>query len=425
MSHPRRRLGRLTALGGALLVPVAALAAIVPQADAARVGYGTLSGSSHDQDDYLVMTTSAPCPSGTSKVKMTLTGGSVSNDGANNLMGLTSVGLVSSGAGMVATATVTLKDLWSSYADVAPSGQYVARILCTDDTGSADLGTFDATLAATTTSGAYNATWAPVSNATATTTKLAASPLDPVAQGTTSTLTATVTPTAAAGKVQFKNGTADLGTPVTVSGGQAQYAGKLPAGSRSLTAVFTPTDSAAYASSTSSALTYVVAGTPAITGTVQVGKSVTCTLPAGGTQTFVWKLGGTATTTTTKTVTVPATWASKSLTCAATATRSGRSVTVTSPAKTVAKGVFTTTTRPVAGGTAKVGSTLTCSKGAWSPTPSSYAFRWLRNGVLISGTAATHKLVSADRGKNLACRVTVSRAGYTAKSATSAARKVS
>jgi hypothetical protein len=88
--------------------------------------------------------------------------------------------------------------------------------------------------------------------AKATCTTLVTSPASSVAQGAEVTLTAMVTPAAAAGNVQFKDNTKDLGTamPVT-SGTAAMKTTTLDAGAHSLTAVFTPTDPAAFISSTS------------------------------------------------------------------------------------------------------------------------------------------------------------------------------
>lgn len=54
---------------------------------------------------------------------------------------------------------------------------------------------------------------------TTTTTVLGASPTSPQPFGTPETLTATVSPSAATGTVQFEDGTTDIGGPVTVSSG--------------------------------------------------------------------------------------------------------------------------------------------------------------------------------------------------------------
>jgi hypothetical protein len=94
---------------------------------------------------------------------------------------------------------------------------------------------------------------------TATTTQLTSSPASPVAQGNPVTLTAAVTPTTAAGTVQFMDGTADLGDPVVASNGAASVStSELAVGSHQLTAVFTPTNPATYGPSTSPAVTFVV-----------------------------------------------------------------------------------------------------------------------------------------------------------------------
>jgi hypothetical protein len=95
----------------------------------------------------------------------------------------------------------------------------------------------------------------------ATSTALAVSPVSPVVQGALVTLTATITPSTAVGTVQFKDGSTDLGAPVTVSnnGTAAGSTSVLVLGSRSLTAVFTPTNPAAFSPSTSPAVTYVIA----------------------------------------------------------------------------------------------------------------------------------------------------------------------
>lgn len=422
------RTTRLTALGTALVASLATLTMVTPSAQAATLGSATVNPATGDETTYLVLDTTAKCPAGAKTVSMRLSGaGMDTSDGNNLLLGTTSLSIVpSSGSGYSVTATSTLQDLWQQYGTTAPSGTYAVKVRCSDDSGFSDLGTFDGGIVVTTGNAAFKGTYTRASNAQATTTALTAGPQDPVAQGSTSTLTATVTPSAAAGSVQFKNGTANLGSPVAVSGGTAEYQGVLPAGALSLKAVFTPTNASAYSSSTSAAVSYLVAGKPTLTGTVRVGSKVTCSLPAGGTQTFAWKLGTTTTTATTQTVTVPAAWAGKSATCLATVAKDGRQVTTTSAAKSVAKGVFRNTTRPVASGTARVGKVLTCTKGVWTPTPSAYAFRWLRNGVVISGvTTQGRKLVAADKGKKISCRVTVSKAGYTALSATSAARTIS
>lgn len=93
---------------------------------------------------------------------------------------------------------------------------------------------------------------------TATITALEVTPSGPaaVAAATVETLNATVSPSAA-GSVQFMEGSTDIGAPVPVSGGTASTTTMLPSGVHPLRAVFTPTDSMAFASSTSHTVSYV------------------------------------------------------------------------------------------------------------------------------------------------------------------------
>ncbi len=104
--------------------------------------------------------------------------------------------------------------------------------------------------------------WAAVQNSSnpapaSTTTTLAASPVGTAASGASVTLTATVSPSAA-GTMTFYDGVTQIGSaPVSGSTG-AIIVSNLTTGSHSLTASFTPSDSAAYGSSTSSALSYTI-----------------------------------------------------------------------------------------------------------------------------------------------------------------------
>jgi hypothetical protein len=66
------------------------------------------------------------------------------------------------------------------------------------------------------------------------------------------------------------------------------------------------------------------------------------------------------------------------------------------------------TVTPIVSGTAKVGQMLTCSEGTWvTPAPTSYTYRWLRDGVAIGGAEAnTYTVTAADEGHNISCEVT-------------------
>jgi serine protease len=81
--------------------------------------------------------------------------------------------------------------------------------------------------------------------------------------------------------------------------------------------------------------------------------------------------------------------------------------------------------RPKAKGTYRVGHKLRASVGTWSPTPTSYTYRWLRNGKKITGaTKSTYKLTRSDRHKRISVKITVKRTGYTTTSATSSSHKI-
>jgi Leucine-rich repeat (LRR) protein len=69
-----------------------------------------------------------------------------------------------------------------------------------------------------------------------------------------------------------------------------------------------------------------------------------------------------------------------------------------------------------------VGKTLTVDSLAWSPTPDSVTYRWLRDGVAISGaTGSTYQLTSDDLAKVVRVEVTATRAGFVQVVLTSAA----
>ncbi|HET6152178.1 MAG TPA: DUF3152 domain-containing protein [Marmoricola sp.] len=61
---------------------------------------------------------------------------------------------------------------------------------------------------------------------------------------------------------------------------------------------------------------------------------------------------------------------------------------------------------PTVSGTPRVGAVLSATPGTWSPTPTSYSYSWLRDGVVIPGAhAATYRPVGADRQHHLAVSV--------------------
>jgi len=97
----------------------------------------------------------------------------------------------------------------------------------------------------------------PVEPAVATTTTLAVAPSGTSVEDAPVTLTATVAP-AAAGSVEFRDGSTVLGSDDTSDGVARLETTDLAVGDRSLTAVFTPADPAAFVGSTSAAVAHAV-----------------------------------------------------------------------------------------------------------------------------------------------------------------------
>src|SRR5262249_25632048 len=94
-----------------------------------------------------------------------------------------------------------------------------------------------------------------------------------------------------------------LGTQTVTGGTAALTTSDLSLGDHSITAVFTPTDTASFTTSTSDAITVTIAlgtlatGTPAISGTAQVGSQLTVdpgTWTDGTAFAYQWLRDGTA-----------------------------------------------------------------------------------------------------------------------------------
>jgi hypothetical protein len=84
--------------------------------------------------------------------------------------------------------------------------------------------------------------------------------------------------------------------------------------------------------------------------------------------------------------------------------------------------VFPFATGPTAtiSGTVRQGQTLTADEGSPDPTPDSFTYEWLADGVAIGGaTAKTFQLTSAQVGKKISVTVTASKTGFTDASDTS------
>jgi len=119
----------------------------------------------------------------------------------------------------------------------------------------------------------YTTSATPPAGATPTTTSLNANPTT-VLQGNNVTLTATVSPAAAAGSVQFFDGTTSLGSSPVASGTASMTNNTMQVGDHSITAQFVPTDPNAFAGSTSTAVTVHVVANNGLTGTESINVNV-------------------------------------------------------------------------------------------------------------------------------------------------------
>ena len=81
----------------------------------------------------------------------------------------------------------------------------------------------------------------------------------------------------------------------------------------------------------------------------------------------------------------------------------------------VERGTIDATTKPTVGGTARVGSTLQVTAGAYDVAGAKVTYRWLRDGRSITrATGTSYRVAAADAGHRLSVRVTVTKAGYEA-----------
>ncbi|PPG15572.1 hypothetical protein C5D36_09000 [Rathayibacter sp. AY1C6] len=173
--------------------------------------------------------------------------------------------------------------------------------------------------------------------------------------------------------------------------------------------------------------TALTAATPTITGTAAVGSTLTASAGTWGPSpvalAYQWRANGTAISGATGTTYRPVAGdAGRVITVAVTGSKSGYVSTtrVSSGTAAVTGGAITAAT-PTISGTAKVGSTLTAKPGTWGPSPVALAYQWKANGTALSGaTSATYTPTGATLGKTITVTVTGSKSGFTAVTKTSA-----
>ena len=171
---------------------------------------------------------------------------------------------------------------------------------------------------------------------------------------------------------------------------------------------------------------FTTAPTPKISGSAYVGatlKATAGTWSPAATLTYAWKRSGvTISGATASSYKLTSTDYGKKITVTVTAKRSAyTTATRTSAATATVTKPFTNVSTPKITGTAKAGSVLTASAGAWSPTPT-VSYQWKRNGVALSGaTGKTLTLSSVHVGGKITVTVTYKRTGYFTRAVTSAA----
>ncbi|MDN4171913.1 Ig-like domain repeat protein [Nocardioides sp. SOB77] len=170
----------------------------------------------------------------------------------------------------------------------------------------------------------------------------------------------------------------------------------------------------------------------AVPATAKVGTLVAATPPVWDENatdvvtTYQWlRAGAPIAGATTATYTPTAEDLGKALSVRATGTRdkAPEPTVSTSSAVTVAQGdAPTATVQPAVQGVAEVGETLAVRPPTWSGTgTTANTYQWLRDGQPIAGaTTATYVVTAADAGRALSARVTGTRTGYAAGTATTA-----
>lgn len=254
----------------------------------------------------------------------------------------------------------------------------------------------------------------PVAPAAGTTTTLVASPAGQAYAGASVTFTATVNPSAA-GAVQFKDGTTNLGSAVTVTSGAASTStSSLTAGTHNITAEFTPTDSAAFGSSTSAALSYKVIGVPSwkptLVGSHRVAYTDSCiaSFDNATAVTYAWLVNGSPVSGATgSSFKVPEAYWHQTLTCRVTATNPAGSQVGTSAGAVVGTGpALVPTVRPVLTGQHVHGQYEYCSHGTWNPAAVTYTYQWFVGTLAISrATSYRYAVPLSLKGKTINCVV--------------------
>lgn len=159
---------------------------------------------------------------------------------------------------------------------------------------------------------------------------------------------------------------------------------------------------------------------PSVSGTASVGEGLTCdpgTWTGAPTFTFQWlRNGANIAGASASTYTLVAADAGKSIQCRVVATTPDAALAAASAGTVVAPPPGTAppvSNDPVTvSGDGVIGEELSCDPGTWSGSPTSFAYRWLRNGANINlATNSTYTVVAADLGKAVQCQVVATNSG--------------
>jgi hypothetical protein len=257
----------VTAAAMALVATGAVLIGAPTAANAATIGALTINPATGNDQSSIALNTSALCTGGTN-LQATLNGGGFANI---NVTANVSQSSVSNGTGYTINLVDTMRGFAQANSITTLGGKYDFTLTCKNAFGATTFGDFTGSIWFTSNTLYQNAD-------PATSTTVSASPASPQTAGTSVTFTATIVSNLAAGAVQFKDGAANLGSPVTVSGGSAALTtSALNAATHSVSAIFTPgTQPAGYSftGSTAPAISYVVNAAPA------QGTTTTLSAPA-------------------------------------------------------------------------------------------------------------------------------------------------
>ncbi len=168
---------------------------------------------------------------------------------------------------------------------------------------------------------------------------------------------------------------------------------------------------------------------PAVTGTAKVGSKLTASpgtwSASGATYAYQWLADGAAIAKATgSTLSLTQAMKAKKISVKVSATAPGYPTTSAVSAATVAvqPGVLSNTAKPTIAGDPRVDSTLTAQPGSWDPAPGGVGYQWLADGKPVPGaTSTTLPLDPSHVGQAISVKVTATRTGYAAVSATSAA----